>query len=238
MRGHRDTVDPDSASPTADINKSNQFPRAGSLEACQPSVSGGTLSGGLWPHSEAPMRFPGTASSTRRISCAAFALVVAAQPPVHALDPDSPIAQREARKMQAVLEENFQAINEENLKKLLGTTSRYTGTQQEMAEFAAEAKQMFADTDVYMRLVDFELTDFAPPTAYATVIQLTLPANEQVSDDDLANRKLGTTHFRSNSALLPEYELCSYRQRFNFEGGKWKVHRVVSQPVKAQWPRQ
>jgi len=126
--------------------------------------------------------------------------------------------------------------NGENLKKLLKKTSRYTGTPQQMAEFAAEAKQMFSDTDVYMRLVDFTLTDFSPPIAYATVIQLTLPANEQASDDALANRKLGTTHFRSNSALLPEYELCSYRQRFNFEGGKSKVHRVVSRPVKAEWP--
>ena len=184
------------------------------------------------------MRFTGTAPSAWLIACAAFTLVVAAQPPVHALDPDSPIAQREAQKIRAVLEENFQACNEENLKKLLGTTSRFTGTRQQMAEFATEAKQMFESCDVYMRLVDFKLTDFAPPIAYATVIQLTLPANEQASDDaDLSNRKLGTTHFRSNSALLPEYELCSYRQRFNFEGGKWKVHRVVSKPVKAEWPK-
>lgn len=155
-----------------------------------------------------------------------------------AVEPNSPLAQREAKKMRAVLEVNFQACNEENVKKLLGTTSRFTGTREQMAEFAAEAKQMFEDTDVYMRLVDFELTEFSPPIAYATVIQLTLPADEKGSDEDLANRTLGTTHFRSNSALLPEYELCSYRQRFNFEGGKWKVHKVVSRPVKAEWPKQ
>jgi hypothetical protein len=166
----------------------------------------------------------------------AAVLLVSACTSVYAIDPDSPVAQREAKKMRAVLEENFQACNEENLKKLLGTTSRFTGTPQQMAEFAAEAKQMFEDTDVYMRLVDFQLTDFSPPIAYATVIQLTLPAEEKRSDEDIANRKLGTTHFRSNSALLPEYELCSYRQRFNFEGGKWKVHKVVSRPVKAEWP--
>jgi len=57
------------------------------------------------------MRFTGTAPSAWLIACAAFTLVVAAQPPVHALDPDSPIAKREAQKMRAVLEENFQAIN-------------------------------------------------------------------------------------------------------------------------------
>jgi len=182
------------------------------------------------------MRLTATARFSWLIAC--VGIFVAAHGRAFALPPDSPVAKREAQKMRAVLEENFQAINEENLKKLLGTTSRFTGTPQQMAEFADEAKQMFSDTDVYMRLVDFTLTDFSPPIAYATVIQLTLPAKEQASDDaDLANRKLGTTHFRSNSALLPEYELCSYRQRFNFEGGKWKVHRVVSQPVKAEWPK-
>ncbi len=183
------------------------------------------------------MRYDGTLCFSKSVVVFAAAFLTSACTNALALDPDSPIAQREANKMRAVLEENFQACNEENVKKLLGTTSRFTGTREQMAEFAAEAKQMFEDTDVYMRLVDFELTDFSPPIAYATVIQLTLPADEKGSDEDLANRKLGTTHFRSNSALLPEYELCTYRQRFNFEGGKWKVHRVVSRPVKAEWPK-
>lgn len=182
------------------------------------------------------MRYAGTSCFSKSVAVFAATLLVQLCTSALALDPESPAAQQEAEKMRAVLEENFQACNEENLKKLLGTTSRFTGTPQQMAEFAAEAKQMFEDTDVYMRLVDFELTDFSPPIAYATVIQLTLPANEKGTDEDLANRKLGTTHFRSNSALLPEYELCSYRQRFNFEGGKWKVHKVVSRPVKAEWP--
>lgn len=165
------------------------------------------------------MRFTGTAPSAWLVAC--VGMFVAAHGWAFALPPDTPVAKREAQTMRAVPEHNFQAINEENLKKLLGTASRYTGTQQEMVEFAAEAKQMFRDTDVYMRLVEFTLTDFAPPIAYATVIQFTLPADERGSDVGLANRKLGTTHFRSNSALLPEYEMCSYRQRFNFEGGSW-----------------
>jgi hypothetical protein len=81
--------------------------------------------------------------------------------------------------MRAVLEENFRACNEENLNKLPGTTSHFTGTWEQMAEFAAEAEQMFEDTDVYMRLVDFELTDFGPPVAYATVIQLKPPLTKK-----------------------------------------------------------
>ena len=166
-----------------------------------------------------------------------LALVLAAIPPARADDPNSPTAQREAQKMRAILEENFQAVNDENLPKLLATTSRFTVTPQQMNQFAAEAKQMFEDTDVYMRLVDFKLTKFQPPRAYAMVTQLTLPAEEQGTDAEHGGRKLGRTEFLNKSALLPEYELCTYKQRFNFEGGKWKVHRVVSEPVKATWPK-
>jgi hypothetical protein len=146
------------------------------------------------------------------------------------------VVQREATKMRKVLDENFQAINEENLKKLIGTTSRFTGTPQEMAEFAAEAKQMFKDTDVYMRLVDFQLTDFSPPFADAQVTQLTLPAEDKDTQDVRTGEATGRLEFRDKSALLPEFDLCTYKQRFHFENGKWKVHRVLSQPVKAEWP--
>ena len=180
------------------------------------------------------MQFTETAPSAWRISCAAFAVVVAAQFPVYALPPDSPIAQREAKKMRTVLEENFQAVNEENLKKLIGTTSRFTGTRQEIAEFAAEAEQMFKDTDIYMRLVDFQLTDFTPPFADVQVTQLTRPAED--TQDARPGKAMGRLEFRNKSALLPEYELCAYKQRFHFENGRWKVHRVLSKPVKAEWP--
>lgn len=167
----------------------------------------------------------------------ALALLFSACTSVFADDPQSPRAQQEAEEMRAVLEQNFQAINDENLPQLLATTSRFTGTQEQMAEFAAEAKQMFKDTDVYMRLVEFKLTKFKPPRAYAMVTQLTLPAEEKGTEAERGGRKLGTTDFRSKSALLPEFELCTYKQRFNFENGQWKVHRVVSEPVKASWPK-
>jgi hypothetical protein len=165
-----------------------------------------------------------------------LAFVLVATPQARAGDPRLRVAQREATKMRKVLSENFQAINEENLKKLIGTTSRFTGTPQEMAEFAAEAEQMFKDTDVYMRLVDFQLTDFSPPFADAQVTQLTLPAEDKDTQDARPGKAMGRLEFRDKSALLPEFELCTYKQRFHFENGKWKVHRVLSQPVKAERP--
>ncbi len=176
----------------------------------------------------------------RRLSRGAFPLFAvlwcAIGQPALALPPDSPIAQREAKKMRKVLDDNFQAINEESLKKLIGTTSRFTGTPQEMAEFAAEAEQMFKDTDVYMRLVDFQLTDFSPPFADAQVTQLTLPAEDKDTQDARPGEATGRLEFRDKSALLPEFELCTYKQRFHFENGKWKVHRVVSEPEKVVLP--
>jgi len=176
----------------------------------------------------------------RRLSRGAFPLFAvlwcALGQPALALPPDSPIAQREAKKMRKVLDDNFQAINEESLKKLIGTTSRFTGTPQEMAEFAAEAEQMFKDTDVYMRLVDLQLTDFSPPFADAQVTQLTLPAEDKDTQDARPGKAMDRLEFRDKSALLPEFELCTYKQRFHFENGKWKVHRVLSQPVKTEWP--
>jgi hypothetical protein len=156
--------------------------------------------------------------------------------PVFALPPDSPLAQQEAEKMRAVLEANFQAINEENLPALLQTCSRVSGTPEQMAEFASQAKEMFEDTDVYMRLVDFKLTKFQPPRAYATVIQLTLPADQKDAADPEPGGQMGKLEFRHKSALLPEYELSTYKQRFSFENGQWKVHRVVSHVYPAVWP--
>jgi hypothetical protein len=176
------------------------------------------------PSPEPLMRFTGTARFSWLIAC--VGIFVATHGRAFAIPPDSPVAKREAQKMRAVLEENFQAINEEDLKKLLGTASCYTGTQQEMAEFAAEAKQMFKDTDVYMRLVEFELVRFQPPMAEAVVKQLTLPPHEK----DSLPATPGKLYFRNHSALLPESQLVKYRQLFRFEGGKWKVHRIISTP--------
>lgn len=143
-----------------------------------------------------------------------------------AADVNSPVAQKAAEEMRAVLDANFQAISAENMDALMATTSRYSGTPAEVAEFKQEAQQMFKDTDVYLRLTNFQLVKFQPPRAYAIVQQLTLPADE--SDHTPRQGKL---NFRHHSALLPEYQLVEYKQRFNFEDGKWKVHRVVTPPV-------
>jgi len=87
-------------------------------------------------------------------------------------------------------------------------------------------------------LVDFKLTKFQPPRAYATVIQLTLPADQKDAADPEPGRQMGKLEFRHKSALLPEDKLSTYKQRFNFENGQWKVHRVVSHVYPAVWPEE
>jgi hypothetical protein len=126
----------------------------------------------------------------------------------------------------AMLDQNFQAINAEDIKALAATTSSQSGSKEQMAEFRKEAEQMFTDTDVYMRLVWFKAYAYKPPYMEAYVIQLTLPKNE----DDHYPAEQGELNFRHHSALLPEHQLVMYRQKFHLERGKWKVHAVLSKP--------
>ncbi|WP_353208534.1 hypothetical protein [Sphingorhabdus sp.] len=124
-----------------------------------------------------------------------------------------------------VIEQNFQAINEENLKALLATCSVYSGTAEQGREFVAQTKEMFEETNVYMTLTDFEIIKVVTPRAYAWVTQRTIA--QRPEDHKPKNPGL---NYRHHSALLPEYEEVRYKQRFNFEGGEWKVHKVVSAP--------
>ena len=146
----------------------------------------------------------------------------AAPPPRKAID-------KEAEQIRAVLQANFQACNEENLDALMGTLSVAMDGRQ---EFADEARKLFGDTDVYLRLADFELLELRPPFASARVIQITLPANEKDRESGDARQ----VFFRGNSALLPSWECVTYTQQFRKENGKWKVHLITTKPKPAVWP--
>ena len=135
--------------------------------------------------------------------------------------------EKEADKIRVVLQANFQAINEENLPVLMGTLDRQLPKRD---EFEQEARAVFADVDMYMRVKEFELLEVRGPWAAARVVQLTLPANENA-------RELGTDRqmfYRQNSMLLPEYDLVEYTQMFHKSGGKWRLWLVTTQPQPAQ----
>lgn len=156
--------------------------------------------------------------------CATAVAFVANQ--VYAADLNSPQGKQAAEDCRRVLEENFYAIMNEDINALMATTSSQTAAPEQMAEFRAEAEKMFETTDVYMRVDDFVLYKLTPPYAYAYVNQLTMPKNEE----DHYPAENGALNFKHHSALLPEHRLVQYDQKFHFENGKWKLHRVISEP--------
>jgi hypothetical protein len=137
--------------------------------------------------------------------------------------------EKEAEQIRLVLEENFQACNNENVNALMATCSREPkGTE----EFADEARTLFKETDVYLRLADFELLELKPPYASARVVQITLPADEK----DRTSGDARQVFYRGNSALLPQWETCEYTQTFKKENGRWKLYAITTKPKPAVWP--
>jgi len=127
--------------------------------------------------------------------------------------------------IRAVLEQNFAATSGEDLPTLMGTLDRQLPRRD---EFEQEARSVFADTDLYLRVQEFELIAVQGPWAKARVVQLTLPKDDPEG--------LGTSNqkfYRRNSMLLPESELVEYTQTFHRSGGKWRLWLVTTQPVAA-----
>lgn len=148
---------------------------------------------------------------------------------VPAAPPTTKAIEKEAEQIRAVLQANFRACNEENLNALMATCSREPpGT----AEFADQARQLFKQTDVYIRMADFELLELKPPYASARIIQITLPADEK----DRTSGDAKQVFFRGNSALLPQWECVEYTQSFKKENGRWKLYAITTKPKPAVWP--
>lgn len=128
-----------------------------------------------------------------------------------------------------VLQRNFDACTHEDIKALMDTQARSL-PRQDMVEFRAAAEKMFADTDVYLGLEDFELTQVKPPFAAARVVQVTLPKNEA----DRQNPDKCERLYRNHTMLLPAYERVEYIQTFKREGGKWRLWEIVTEPKPVQ----
>jgi hypothetical protein len=124
--------------------------------------------------------------------------------------------------IRAVVEENFAAVNSEDVKRLMATHTSYCPDRE---EFMKEAKQAFEDFDVYVRLVDLRWGgDGNASSVYRSghrcsviVTQQTMPANAEDGD---------YTSYRGNSALLPASELVYYTLHCHMEKGKWKIHMI------------
>jgi hypothetical protein len=129
--------------------------------------------------------------------------------------------------MRAILEENFRACTDENIDALMATISP---AMPGLVEFRMEALGTFEDTDVYVRLDDFELIAYQPPFAVARVVQTTLPKDKK--DRDVGSFEQQA--YRSDTALLPQWEQVVYTMGFQKVRGKWLTTGIIERPQEYQ----
>lgn len=134
-------------------------------------------------------------------------------------------AESDAPRIRAVLEKNFQACNDENITALMDTQAR-TLPREDMNQFRAAAEKLFLDTDVYLRLEEFQLLKVQGQFAAARVVQVTLPADEKIRNNPNACERF----YRNHTMLMPEHERVEYIQTFKREGGKWRLWEIVTKP--------
>ena len=167
---------------------------------------------------------------------------------------DHPTAEDVAA-LRAVVEANFAAQTEGDVKALMATISpRIAGPQR--VEFEREVRDYVKlETGLQLRLLSLTVITFYNPfikaaatgktvprqggcSAVAEVVQLTVPKG--ISHAELAEYpKELSTAFRHDSAMLPSSEVVKYmlQLEYDFQARCWKVHKITSavRPV-SRWP--
>ena len=162
--------------------------------------------------------------------------------------------QREVDNLRDALLENFAACNREDVKGVLDSHHSLTAREQ-LEELRKEAEECFAETNIRVRLVSMIVHSYENPltpgnvkiaqraniptsSAYADVVQLTLPSDHSYADLEEYPAEL-SSDYRHDSAMLPSHQLVSYTIRFayDYRAKRWKVFRIVSNvtPVN-KWP--
>lgn len=145
--------------------------------------------------------------------------------------------------LRSVVEDNFRAQTEEDVQGVLATLSRQVPGDMR-AELAAELKECFAETDLQLKLVSFEISSYLHPnrkgpaaTAIAEVVQLTTKRAYSYSDLGEYPAEL-STYYRHNSAMLPQTELVKYSLKLIHDGRDgWKAYKIISRVKPVQrWP--
>jgi hypothetical protein len=136
----------------------------------------------------------------------------------------------EGDKIRAALDENFAAYNAEDVPRMMKSLSP---TLPSRNEFAQQSAKLFADTDSYISVREFELLEVRGQYATARVVQATRTAQ------DAPEPTAAEAYYRENSKLLPSDEEVEYVQAFKKERGKWRLWLVMTQPkpyVKSDCP--
>jgi hypothetical protein len=124
-----------------------------------------------------------------------------------------------------VLAANFAACTEEDINVLMDTQARGLDPRA-LAEFRRQAEDVFAKTDMYLGLEEFEVTAVKLPYAAARVVQVTLPKDPELRNDPDQCKRF----YREHAALLPAYERVEYVQTFKREKGQWKLWQITTEP--------
>lgn len=164
--------------------------------------------------------------------------------------------QAEVDRLREALLENFNAQNREDVKGVANSLHPRV-SREEGEQLARELKSCFEETNVRIRLVSMNVHSYEDPSnpgrikigrmsnghacsAYADVVQLSLPSDHSYADLDEYPGEL-SSDYRHNTAMLPTHQLVSYTVRFEYDYAarppRWKVFRIISKvtPVN-QWP--
>jgi hypothetical protein len=117
--------------------------------------------------------------------------------------------------MRAALNANFGAYNAEDAAAMRATIDqRLPG----LDEFQQQAEALFAETDSYISVRDFEVLAIRGNQAKARVVQHTSVSG--VPDNA----------YRQKSMLMPKYPTVEYVQYFTKVKGQWKLGLVEAEP--------
>lgn len=164
--------------------------------------------------------------------------------------------QAEVDRLRDALLENFNAQNREDVKGVVNSLHPRV-SREEGEQLARELESCFEETNVRLRLVSMNVHSYEDPSnpgrikigrmsnghacsAYADVVQLSLPSDHSYADLDEYPGEL-SSDYRHNSAMLPTHQLVAYTVRFEYDYAarppQWKVFRIVSKvtPVNS-WP--
>lgn len=129
--------------------------------------------------------------------------------------------------MREVLHENFEAYNHEDVPRMLKTLSPTIPNRQ---EFARQSEDLFATTDSYISVVEFEPVGIRLPYAVVRVVQRT--STREGSQPGSAEQ----VAYRAESKLLPGEEESEYIQSFKRENGKWRLWAAMPVETTAMRP--
>lgn len=127
----------------------------------------------------------------------------------------------DVQEMRQVLEANFTASNNEDVKALLETCSVDMPRRD---EFEKDCVELWKEKDIYYRLVEFEVLEIKGDYATARIVQITHTKDRKSNTDR-------QRFIRNGTGLLSLKECVEYKIAFKKDNGIWKCYLTLTEPV-------